>query len=802
MPTVTTGISKLLDFELKSNKAVANGYCDLDAAVKVPLARLYSGSGAGLDADTVDTKHAADFLLLTGDTMIGNIDFSGAQLHMNDNYISCGYQTGIQAIGGGVPRDLTFYDSAYPAGKTLSDLVGGAGGPYLPLAGGTLTGDLLLDKVTPLLGFKEGGLNKGALLWIGGMVLDCYSGAIYITTTTAASSIFFSTNNISRLFIEDTGITAVVPLAMGGTNKITGLAAGTVAGDALRYEQLVGAYLPLAAGSGSKLTGDLWINKTDPSLVFQDAVNTIGYLNCFSAGGITLQSNIGNINLTSVDTTKSISCVIGAVNKFKVEDTLITSVVDHLIKKDNGAINFKDAAAINRGSIYGFATKFEIKGSGDLALSSGSAITNLLLQISGITRLTLGYYVLTSAVPLAMGGTNKITGLAAGTVAGDALRYEQLVGAYLPLAAGSGSKLTGDLWINKTDPSLVFQDAVNTIGYLNCFSAGGITLQSNIGNINLTSVDTTKSISCVIGAVNKFKVENALITAAVALAMGGTNKITGLAAGTVAGDALRYEQLVGAYLPLAAGSGSKLTGDLWINKTDPSLVFQDAVNTIGYLNCFSAGGITLQSNIGNINLTSVDTTKSISCVIGAVNKFKVENTVITAAVPIAMGTNKITGLAAATVAGDAVRFEQLTSGSADIKQNLGPWIETHKHLVTSWTAGTDIYHSHDVERYITIGTTYTTLKTITLAFVPNSTLRIYYEYRAAYQSYWNIFRNGVAVGTEKTYLGSTYQVWTENIAGWADGDILTLKGKSASGTTNIYVRNLRILTTASIIMNS
>lgn len=33
------------------------------------------------------------------------------------------------------------------------------------------------------------------------------------------------------------------------SQKITGLAAGTVAGDALRYEQLVGVYLPLAGGT-------------------------------------------------------------------------------------------------------------------------------------------------------------------------------------------------------------------------------------------------------------------------------------------------------------------------------------------------------------------------------------------------------------------------------------------------------------------------------------------------------------------------------------------------------------------------
>jgi len=43
-----------------------------------------------------------------------------------------------------------------------------------------------------------------------------------------------------------------------GTNKITGLAAATANGDALKYEQLIGAYLPLAGGtmSGNIVMGD------------------------------------------------------------------------------------------------------------------------------------------------------------------------------------------------------------------------------------------------------------------------------------------------------------------------------------------------------------------------------------------------------------------------------------------------------------------------------------------------------------------------------------------------------------------
>lgn len=177
------------------------------------------------------------------------------------------------------------------------------------------------------------------------------------------------------------------------------------------------------------------------------------------------------------------------------------------------------------------------------------------------------------------------------------------------------------------------------------------------------------------------------------------------------------------------------------------------------------------------------------------------------------GLNKFVGQSdtPANYTGAGSKLVAVNSGATALEfilaptiQNLGPWEETNKGLVTDWTAGTDIYHSHNAEYYNWIGTTYTTLKTITLDFVPNSTLRIYYEYKAAYQSKWNIFRNGIAVGTEKTYNGA-YTSWTENISGWANGDILTVKGKCDAGIncpTNIYCQNLRILCTANKIRNS
>ena len=99
----------------------------------------------------------------------------------------------------------------------------------------------------------------------------------------------------------------------------------------------------------------------------------------------------------------------------------------------------------------------------------GSAIIgNLTGNASGNLLLTGG----TMAGDIAMGGTYKLTGLAAGSTNGDSLRYEQAIGVFLPLAGGTMS-----------------------------------------GNI----------------------------------AMGGSYKLTGLAAGSSNGDSLRYEQVIGTY---------------------------------------------------------------------------------------------------------------------------------------------------------------------------------------------------------------------------------------------------------------
>ncbi|KKK46661.1 hypothetical protein LCGC14_3163020, partial [marine sediment metagenome] len=94
---------------------------------------------------------------------------------------------------------------------------------YLPLAGGTMTGNIAMcsNKVTGLA-----------------------------APTSANDAV---RKAYADLFLLLAGGTMSGAIAMG-SNKITGLAAGSASGDALRYEQLISLYLLLTGGT---LSGDL-----------------------------------------------------------------------------------------------------------------------------------------------------------------------------------------------------------------------------------------------------------------------------------------------------------------------------------------------------------------------------------------------------------------------------------------------------------------------------------------------------------------------------------------------------------------
>lgn len=122
---------------------------------------------------------------------------------------------------------------------------------------------------------------------------------------------------------------------------------------------------------------------------------------------------------------------------------------------------------------------------------------------------------------------------------------------------------------------------------------------------------------------------------------------------------------------------------------------------------------------------------------------------------------------------------------------------------TAFTSGIDIYHSHDAE--VTTGNdTYTKVKTITLGHLPNSVLKIGFEIHSSYWgavTYAKIYRNGGAVGTERTAYDN-YEEFTEIISGWSKDDTLELWIRSPLSGYTAYARNFRIYYTATVALSN
>lgn len=116
-------------------------------------------------------------------------------------------------------------------------------------------------------------------------------------------------------------------------------------------------------------------------------------------------------------------------------------------------------------------------------------------------------------------------------------------------------------------------------------------------------------------------------------------------------------------------------------------------------------------------------------------------------------------------------------------------------LVLGYTAGDYLLASSDAE-VSTVSTSYVKVKEI---FVGSNsgTFRILFDLAieaSAFDSIGRIYRNGVAVGTERTTSADnpTFDSYTEDISGWVAGDLLQLYLKSSGGGKTAYAKNFRM----------
>lgn len=136
--------------------------------------------------------------------------------------------------------------------------------------------------------------------------------------------------------------------------------------------------------------------------------------------------------------------------------------------------------------------------------------------------------------------------------------------------------------------------------------------------------------------------------------------------------------------------------------------------------------------------------------------------------------------------GTAYQIPRMNSGGTDLE---------FVPLAHNFGAGDVLVASADTERNPSVGTNYTLVKSIKLG--GQGTLRIKFDIKetSGSQTYFaKIYRNGSPVGTERSTTSSTYATFSEDLAGWSDGDTCEVYVKSSvAGPTNTgYIRNFRV----------
>lgn len=189
---------------------------------------------------------------------------------------------------------------------------------------------------------------------------------------------------------------------------------------------------------------------------------------------------------------------------------------------------------------------------------------------------------------LAMGGY-KLTGLAAGSANGDSVRYEQVIGQFLPIGGGT---LTGDLTVNGellvNGDSIILDAASGVMPIIRVDPSpthnGFIMSGQNLHKFLLSVMDDTSAQQ---GYIQLNSTPEWVFYPGINM---GGSKIKGLPAASANGEAVRYEQVVGVYQPL-----------------DGDLTAIAALATNGYARRTGSNAWTIDSSIPQTSVTSLTT---------------------------------------------------------------------------------------------------------------------------------------------------------------------------------------------------
>lgn len=305
-----------------------------------------------------------------------------------------------------------YVDDAVAAG-------GGGGGPYLPLTGGALSGRLTLNNNADLM------LNSAPFNTINFAAqgaITGHPGGMQVDAQGAGKSIAFSTNNVQRLGIGDTSISATVPVALPGAptsplhaatkqyvdDVAAGGGGGTFvlrAGDTMTGQLIVngadvaarqtttsdvrGFYVQNSAGGG---IGSLTHDRTTMKLTNAFAGSALE-ISTASAGALLLRTST-TTRLTITDTLITTSLPV------KLVDAASANVLWLVGGPNAGGVNATiigrnqaDSTSVGRLSFY------ETQG---VALASMVAAQPVKLVVDNADKLTVGSALTTSASPIAL----------------------------------------------------------------------------------------------------------------------------------------------------------------------------------------------------------------------------------------------------------------------------------------------------------------------------------------------------------------------------------------------------------------
>jgi len=284
----------------------------------------------------------------------------------------------------------------------------------------------------------------------------------------------------------------------------------------------------------------------------------------------------------------------------------------------------------------------------------------------------------------------------------------------------------------------------------------------------------------------------------------GSHKLTGLSAGSDNGHSVRYEQVVGVYLPRAGGT---MTGDIAMGSKGIKTTCYYLREETGYGLVIRNAADTDYANLALSNLYL----KSVSSYLvhATINAGDYDN----ATLAFNARDNGVGAVEVAKLVGAADPYFQATLPMRLYPSSApGTLVEGHfwydntaktikfrdasatKTLYpTEHAAGDVLWQYIDTELTFSLLGDYTRAREIQVGF--GGTLRIKFDILSGDGTpvYGRIYKNGVAVGTEQSTTSTTYVTKSEDISGFEANDKIQLyiRGGASSGNK---IRNFRFYT--------